>query len=130
MRSKITIVPQSAELHSGPFREVVDPLGVYQDAEIWAALEQVRPQRGALLTLPSLIVLQANLREFVEDLSEGLDIPVSEGGSSLSSGQRQLLCIARVLLRKSKIIVLDEGQAELVVAAAYFDDAIFSHIRS
>src|ERR1700722_1004856 len=56
---------------------------------------------------------QAHLKEFVESLPEGLDVEVSEGGSPLSSGQRQLLCFARALLRKSKIIVLEEGDSDV-----------------
>jgi ABC-type multidrug transport system fused ATPase/permease subunit len=50
------------------------------------------------------------LKEYVESLPEGLDAPVREGGSSLSAGQRQLICFARALLRKTKILVLDEGE--------------------
>ncbi|CAK5273937.1 unnamed protein product [Mycena citricolor] len=91
LRSSISIVPQTPDLFEGTMRENIDPVGQFEDVDIWVALEQ------------------AHLREYVESLPEGLDAPVREGGQSLSSGQRQLLCFARALLRKSKILVLDEA---------------------
>ncbi|KII85750.1 hypothetical protein PLICRDRAFT_144304 [Plicaturopsis crispa FD-325 SS-3] len=96
LRSAISIVPQSPDLFEGTLRENIDPVGEHQDADIWTALSQ------------------AHLKGYVESLPEGLDAPVREGGSSLSSGQRQLLCFARALLRKSKILVLDEGKCNNV----------------
>ncbi|KLO11533.1 metal resistance protein YCF1 [Schizopora paradoxa] len=91
LRSSIAIVPQSPDLFEGTIRENIDPIGEYKDVDIWQALDQ------------------AHLRPYIESLPEGLDAPVREGGSSLSAGQRQLMCFARALLRKAKILVLDEA---------------------
>ncbi|KAJ7224438.1 multidrug resistance-associated ABC transporter [Mycena pura] len=91
LRSSISIVPQMPDLFEGTLRENIDPIGRYDDVDIWAALGQ------------------AHLKEYVESLPQGLDTPVREGGQSLSAGQKQLICFARALLRKSKILVLDEA---------------------
>ncbi|RDB20896.1 Metal resistance protein YCF1 [Hypsizygus marmoreus] len=119
LRSSISIVPQSPDLFEGTLRENIDPVGEHADADIWIALSQ------------------AHLKEYVESLPEGLDAPVREGGSSLSSGQRQLLCFARALLRKSKILVLDEATSavdldtdkaiqEIIRGPAFADVTIFT----
>lgn len=111
MRSAISIVPQSPDLFEGTIRENIDPTGAYSDADIWVALDHVRPIGFHLVPLypPSDTWHQVHLKQYVESLEGGLDAAVREGGSSLSAGQRQLLCFARALLRKSKILVLDEG---------------------
>ncbi|OQS02879.1 ATP-binding Cassette (ABC) Superfamily, partial [Thraustotheca clavata] len=94
LRSKLTIIPQDPVLFSGKLRFNLDPSQTHDDEELWRVLK--------LVHLASYLKTQG-----------GLDCEVAEKGSNFSIGQRQLLCIARALLRQSHIVVLDEATANV-----------------
>merc|ERR1711916_402737 len=67
-------------------------------------------------------------KKFVESLGDGLDSIITEGGSNMSSGQRQLLCMARALLRKAPIIIMDEATSSTDSATdAMIQEVVRSH---
>jgi ABC-type multidrug transport system fused ATPase/permease subunit len=100
LRSRLTIIPQDPVLFSGTLRTNLDPFDEYTDAELWLALKRSH-------------LIDDSQEALFDDNRITLESPVTENGANWSQGQRQLIALARALVKRTRLIILDEATSSI-----------------
>ncbi|KAJ3271363.1 hypothetical protein HDV01_006868 [Terramyces sp. JEL0728] len=110
LRSRLQMIPQDPVLFEGTVRSNLDHENLYTDDQLWKALEH------------------SGLKEYIAQLAEKLDAPITSNGQNLSVGQRQLICLSRAILKEPKLMVMDEAtssvdeESNTLIQKAIFDN--------
>jgi len=102
LRNKVTVIPQDPMLFSGTLRQNIDIAKEFTNEQIWEVMASV------------------SLNEKIETKEGGLDMIITEDGRNLSAGEKQLICIARAILKKNKVILIDEATSNIDIETESF----------
>lgn len=127
LRSRLSIIPQDPAIFQGTVRSNLDPFSVYEDRELWSALRHAHLADGDGVS-EELGYTQAQHPPFSNQKTNlHLDSPIQEDGLNFSLGQRQLLALARALVRNSQVIICDEATSSV---DSFTDMAVQETIRT